>query len=222
MDVIIRVSVIRPFAIKNMVSLLHDSSLLGDSPTEPGGNCEVLNAAAWTVGEFALLVDDPVSLTAALLQPRVASYPGHIVAAFVQATLKLLARALSPREVNYTLTPNGNDADTPADTPLGYEPTARVSPQSAHRMIELIQQRLPAFSQSTEIEVQERACFVLELIQLYLALGGEKISEEFAVLFDEPLNPVAAKSQKKVIFFFFFWEVNFFFFFFFLDGRRQR
>jgi AP-3 complex subunit delta-1 len=69
MDVIIRVKVVRPQGVRQMVqiyiysilydadgneqaALLRDMSLVSDLPAA-GGNCEVLYAAGWLVGEFA-------------------------------------------------------------------------------------------------------------------------------------------------------------------------
>src|SRR5690554_1576298 len=72
MDVIIRVKMIRPYGIRNMLSLLRDIKLLSDSVIE-GGHCEVLYSAAWCVGEFSSEVQDTLAAIEALLQPAVAS-----------------------------------------------------------------------------------------------------------------------------------------------------
>jgi AP-3 complex subunit delta-1 len=76
-DVVIRVEMVRQYGVKQMVSLLKSVDLLSDNLAE-GGNCEVLYAAAWLVGEFASSITDQGAVVNAILQPRSASLPGHI------------------------------------------------------------------------------------------------------------------------------------------------
>jgi len=67
-------------------------------------------------------------------------------------------------------------------------------------IIKIMHARLPLFTQSQHLEVQERACFVSEVLTLYVDLQttGDSIGSELASVFEEPLNPVSSKSQKKV------------------------
>ena len=51
LDVTIRVKDVRPFAVKQMATILDNMNVLVMSNTK-GGVCEVLYAAAWIVGEF--------------------------------------------------------------------------------------------------------------------------------------------------------------------------
>ncbi len=61
------------------------------SAVQKNGICEVLYAAAYVTGEFAEHLDDPLPVLEALLQPRVASLPGHIQSVYVHNALKLYA-----------------------------------------------------------------------------------------------------------------------------------
>jgi len=179
LDVAIRVKVIRAIAVKNSVSLLKDQMLVSDSPGKDT-LFEVLYAAAWIVGEFAEYLEDFIEVTEALLQPRVSSLPGHIQSVYMHNLLKLVAFK-SGNLSEEGVTPTGDDKEL--DT-----------------MLELIKTRLPVFTQSVNLETQERACFALELVQLIIEArqAGTEISTDLLSLFKEPLNPVAENAQGRV------------------------
>lgn len=67
----------------------------------------------------------------------------------------------------------------------------------------LLTQALTVFTQSVHLEVQERACFALEILKLYGTLrvssSSEEVAAELAALFDGTLNPVAKGAQRKVV-----------------------
>lgn len=76
-----------------------------------------------------------------------------------------------------------------------------VTPENISEASDVITSRLTAFTESVHLEVQERACFVLEVLRLYNKLKDDDdgaISAELAALFEEPLNPVAKGAIKKV------------------------
>ena len=60
--------------------------------------------------------------------------------------------------------------------------------------------RLPQFSSSGDIEVQERATCLLQLAQILQKsiANEESLTQELLVLFAGDMNPVAPKAQKKV------------------------
>jgi len=183
MDVIIRVNIVRPFGIKNMISLLRDTQILSDNLRE-GGNCEVLYSAAWVVGEFATFVDNILSVIESLLQPRVVHLPPHIQSVYMQSVLKLFATAIGGSKQPHE---------------EGMEESSSSPNEKLDEIKNVMKARLPLFTQSQHLEVQERACFVLEILNLCndMDLNGSQIGAEVASLFDEPLNPVAKATQKK-------------------------
>jgi AP-3 complex subunit delta-1 len=98
----------------------------------------VLYAAAWVTGEFAEHLDDPLPVLDMLLQPSVATLPGHIQGVYVHNALKL------------------------------YAATARKTPpneQTLAQMRTTILDKLVVFVHSGDLEVQERAVAVREIIQ---------------------------------------------------------
>lgn len=173
MDVTIRVKAIRPYAVQ-CLSLLLTSSELMSGQMEKNRVCEVLFAAAWISGEFSEQLPDINVTLEAMLQPKATSLPGHIQAVYVQNIAKLYAKLLANQEED-------EDGDTKS-------------------VSEMLVEKLPIFVQSADLEVQERASCILQLIKYVLKLQGKGVdcSEEVSSLFRGELNPVASKAQKKV------------------------
>ena len=61
-------------------------------------------------------------------------------------------------------------------------------------------EKLPVFILSGDLEVQERACCILQLMKYIVKLQGKgaSVAGELLALFAGELNPVASKAQKKV------------------------
>ncbi|XP_053152481.1 AP-3 complex subunit delta-1 isoform X2 [Hemicordylus capensis] len=174
LDVAIRVKAIRKFAVSQMAMLLDNAHLLA-SNTQRNGICEVLYAAAWICGEFSEHLEEPHQTLEAMLRPKVTTLPGHIQAVYVQNMVKLYASILQQKEQ------------------AGEQ---EVAQQATQMMIE----RLPQFVQSADLEVQERASCILQLMKYIhkLQIKEVPVAEEVIALFAGELNPVAPKAQKKV------------------------
>ncbi|XP_058941253.2 AP-3 complex subunit delta-1 isoform X1 [Pocillopora verrucosa] len=174
MDVTIRVKAIRPYGVQ-CLSLLLDNNELLSGQMEKNRVCEVLYAAAWISGEFSEHLPDIHSTLEAMLQTKVTSLPGHIQAVYVQNIAKLYAKLLASE---------AEEEEEDEKTSVG----------------EMLVERLPVFVQSADLEVQERASCILQLIKYVLKLQGKGVActDEVSSLFRGELNPVAAKAQKKV------------------------
>lgn len=177
LDVAIRVQAIRSFAVAQMAVLLENSHLLA-SNSQRNGICEVLYAAAWLCGEFPDELGDPKSVLDAMLKPKITALPGHIQSVYVQNIVKIYANIIKRAE---------EAGDTEVVKEVG----------------EILQEKLPMFIQSSDLEVQERACCMVQLVKYVLKLHDKGatlsgIAEEITTLFAGELNPVAAKAQKKV------------------------
>eukprot|EP00163_Fabomonas_tropica_P032177 TRINITY_DN7967_c0_g2_i1.p1 TRINITY_DN7967_c0_g2~~TRINITY_DN7967_c0_g2_i1.p1 ORF type:complete len:1234 (-),score=421.05 TRINITY_DN7967_c0_g2_i1:309-4010(-) len=178
-DVIVRVRAVRTFGVKSMVILLRDPALMDDLLAGSGDSrAEVLLGAAWLCGEFPDAVADPVLVVDTLLQPRVTSLPAQIQAVFMQNVLKLWVDALKRVQA-------GTDA---------------AASQHLTDMVRVMEDRLPLFTQSVHVEVQERAMTCTQLLQLQqaAAVTGTDITSELATIVADELNPVAPKAQRKV------------------------
>uniref|UniRef100_G1QNK3 AP-3 complex subunit delta-1 n=1 Tax=Nomascus leucogenys TaxID=61853 RepID=G1QNK3_NOMLE len=174
LDVAIRVKAIRKFAVSQMSALLDSAHLLASS-TQRNGICEVLYAAAWICGEFSEHLQEPHHTLEAMLRPKVTTLPGHIQAVYVQNVVKLYASILQQKE-------QAGEAE------------------GAQGVTQLMVDRLPQFVQSADLEVQERASCILQLVKHIQKLQAKDVpvAEEVSALFAGELNPVAPKAQKKV------------------------
>lgn len=174
LDVAIRVKAIRGFAVAQMATLLDNAHLLTGN-MQRMGICEVLYAAAWICGEFSEHLENPMQTLEAMLRPKVATLPGHIQAVYVQNAAKLFATVLKSQEGN-------------------------TNSSAAQETSQLMIDRLPVFVQSANLEVQERASCILQLVKYIQKLQQKdvEVAEEVSALFAGELNPVAPKAQKKV------------------------
>uniref|UniRef100_A0A8C9FC78 AP-3 complex subunit delta-1 n=1 Tax=Pavo cristatus TaxID=9049 RepID=A0A8C9FC78_PAVCR len=174
LDVAIRVKAIRKFAVSQMAMLLDNAHLIA-SNTQRNGICEVLYAAAWICGEFSEHLEEANQTLEAMLRPKVTTLPGHIQAVYVQNMVKLYASILQQKE-------QAGDKE------------------AAQEITQLMIERLPQFVQSADLEVQERASCILQLIKYIQKLQVKEVpvAEEVIALFAGELNPVAPKAQKKV------------------------
>ena len=185
LDISIRVKAIRAVSVTNMVSLLRDPRLLTDSHVSNSLQ-EVLYAAAYIVGEFAELVDDHFQVVEYLLQPRVAQLRPHIQSIFILNSLKLFSFVAGQVD---------GAPEDPADEEEEFDQ------EYLQDMIDLMKDCLPLLTKSVHTEVQERACFTLELVnsmEQQMKDNQSGLGVAISCIFDEPLNPVAPKAQRKV------------------------
>ncbi|XP_067872412.1 AP-3 complex subunit delta-1 isoform X2 [Heterodontus francisci] len=174
LDVAIRVKAIRGFAVSQMAMLLDNGHLLAGN-MQRNGICEVLYAAAWICGEFSEYLQEPNQTLEAMLKSKVTTLPGHIQAVYVQNAGKLYASVLQQNE-------QAGDKE------------------AAQEITQMLIDKLPQFVQNADLEVQERASCILQLIKYIQKLQAKDVpvAEEVMALFAGELNPVAHKAQKKV------------------------
>ncbi|GAB1606310.1 AP-3 complex subunit delta-1-like isoform X1 [Argonauta hians] len=167
LDVAIRVQTIRDFAVQQMAVLLDNSHVLA-SNSQRNGICEVLYAAAWICGEFSEYLKDPKSTLEAMLRPKITALPGHIQSVYVQNLVKLYSNILKKAEEE-------EDDATMKETG------------------QMLLDKLPMFIQSADLEVQERACCVLQLVKYVMKLQekGNHLAEEIACLYEGYSNAAA-------------------------------
>lgn len=184
LDVAVRVEDSRPFALQTLLPLLADPVLFQNAKMESGGAFgtgsvssaasaaakagaemaaaaavegsavatfasgragagQVLYAAAWVVGEYCSIIPPQMhgAVIDALLQPSVALLPPAVQAVYVQCALKILAAAanLSSKE-------------------------GKAGQESFLKLAASVLERLNPFAQSADVEVQERACLVQQLL----------------------------------------------------------
>lgn len=185
-DIALRVESVRRDVVRVSRGLLVDPALLG-RPALQG----VLCAAAWIVGEFidrAPLV--PFEILEALLQPRTRLLPFSVHAVYLQGVLKVF--------VSYAKRNSRGESKDPEQEESGER-------GSLHAAVELIKQNVTPLVSSVDMEVQERACNVLGLIQPFedpsnagrMKEAFETIAALSEVLSME-LGPVSVHAQGRV------------------------
>ncbi|KAI6031280.1 adaptin N terminal region-domain-containing protein [Pisolithus microcarpus] len=139
-DVVGRVRAVRAYAVKLMVKLLSDETLLVHAG-EPGSCSEVLWAAAWICGEYCSELLAPEELLPYLLHSEVANLDPDTVAVYLQAATKVFGFWSTEAAQQWT--------DDLLDKIKG--------------AVDSVMERLEDFVSSPHIEVQERAANILQL-----------------------------------------------------------
>lgn len=213
LDVAIRVEVIRPFVVSQMAILLDNmhvfttvnaASVGLKSSKNATDICEVLFAATWICGEFAVYLNEPFKTMDSMLKSKVTNLPGHIQSVFVQNIFKLYVHIITKI---YTAS-NELEGENGEEEEDGAFRLSVEGLDECKRITQYVIERTQIFEQSADIEVQERACSMLQILK-YINKIFEKVGEneelreqridlELKSLFDGELNPVAPKAQRKV------------------------
>ena len=210
LDVAIRVESIRPFMVAQMAILLDNihvfttSSMANNTNSSAAAKnssssdiCEVLYAATWICGEFPAHLADPAKTMESMLKSKVTNLPGHIQSAFVQNVFKLYSHIIT------RIFQSSNESES--DFVL-----SEAGLDECKRLTQYVSEKIQLFEQNADIEVQERACTMLQILKYVSKVlekqnadegelsAAQRIDLEVAALFEGELNPVAAKAQRKV------------------------
>jgi len=170
LDVAIRVESIRPFIVSQMSILLdniHVFTATSLNTGEASSICEVLYAATWICGEFAEHVQNPNRTMEAMLISKVNNLPGHIQAAFVHNVFKLYSHLIG-KIYSESMT----DVDT-----------VRLSADDldeCRRLTEFVLSGVSAFELNADIEVQERACTMVQVLKYVQKMLEKHLNEDKA------------------------------------------
>ncbi|KAI9091451.1 Clathrin/coatomer adaptor, adaptin-like protein, partial [Phlyctochytrium arcticum] len=176
-DVAVRVQEVRELTVERMQQLLKSDELLATA-SEPANNTGVLCAAAWITGEYCQFLSPPLDTVSRLLHPSIARLDPPTQAVCIHNAFKIYAHWA-------TADPGSAPPDCAIHT-------------------EMVLKYLSPFRLSTDLEVQERACNVTELLQLVSSAaqtehGIVPVLNSFKILFEEEINPLAPKAQRRVL-----------------------
>ena len=187
-DIALRVESVRTDVVRASRGLLVDPALLG-RPALQG----VLCAAAWIVGEY--IEKAPLGsyeILEALLQPRTRLLPFSVHAVYLQGVLKVF--------VSYA-----NQHSSFEKTKVLEQEEAIIKGESLRAAVELIKANVAPLVNSVDMEVQERACNVLGLLQPFEDFNDAgRMQEGFETLaalskvFSLELRPVSVHAQGRV------------------------
>ncbi|KIP11664.1 hypothetical protein PHLGIDRAFT_82909, partial [Phlebiopsis gigantea 11061_1 CR5-6] len=141
MDITARVRGARRYAVQLMIKLLCDDTFLANA-SEEGSCAEALWAAAWICGEYCGELSDPHKLFEYLLQPAVLRLAPDTIAVYLQSALKVFGSWCAE------LADRWDDDDL-----------SRIK-----SVVDTLIERVGAFASSPDIEVQERAANILQLL----------------------------------------------------------
>ncbi|KAI8918934.1 adaptin N terminal region-domain-containing protein [Entophlyctis helioformis] len=198
-DICVRVRDVVPFAVDAMAKLVTDSELLDKAGREPN-NSDVLYGAAWVVGEYCEHLADPLDVMDAMLSPRVALLSPATQAVYIHNFLKL-----------YVWWAAGKPSVAASQQK---QPPRHLPPFSVDG-IPLAVERLQAFTTSADLEVQDRASMVIEILKMVQAEVEAETKTESAAVADDHADagrlrldmpgwfaaevvPVNAKAQRRV------------------------
>jgi len=201
LDVALRVRDVRRFASRVMISFLRDPRYYVN-PFE-GGVCEILDASVWVLAEFfrdTMIECDPLQVLELMLATRVAQMPARIQATFMQNTLKFFSKMVAGEAALKAEEEEDDEEDEEEEEEEEPVKVEACKPEVLKEAAQMMLNKLPLFTHSTHVEVQERACLALQLAKLYLTNieGGSDIGGQLFALFDEALLPVSKAAQRKV------------------------
>ena len=120
--------------------------LVGSAGVRANSAAEVLYAAAWICGEFSSHLSNPAETLRSMFRGRVTTLPGHIQAVYIQNGLKLFSN----------ITRDALQGEKEAD---GSE-RERVT-----ELAKYLEAKMSDLVVSSDLEVQERASSVLEVLR---------------------------------------------------------
>jgi len=182
-DIVVRVPLVRPYAVTLALGLLDRSSASSTSAdteanivNKDSGSMDlatpVVGACAYIIGEYHEAFEAPAE------------------AMFVKAAKAMLV----PKQIQ-NLEPAIQTQCVWAVTKI-YLGASKHAPGAVKEIYELLAEKLPAFIQSTHVDVAERAALSLHLANFSKG-DAAKVSIGLA-LFEEPLLPVQADAQAGV------------------------
>ena len=134
--------------------------LVGSAGARTNSAAEVLYAAAWICGEFSAHLSNPAETLRSMFRGRVTSLPGHIQAVYIQNGLKLFS--------NIT-----------RDALLEEKEEKEAGESERERIIDLakyLEAKMSDLVVSSDLEVQERASSVLEVLRYVIGqLEGDSL-----------------------------------------------
>ena len=183
----VRVDAVRPEVVMTATSFLSTSGSDNGFPNISIGGRQILQHAAWVVGEYASHVPDPSTTMADLIHPRILGLPSHCLCSYLFAIPKILIAMTSHDRLSWTP-----------------ERKSMVSLLLA-RVIYFLEPLAP----HPDLEVQNRAVELLELLRLTAQAVSDHVDADPhgpllltsvlpSLYGGEELKPVAADAQGKI------------------------
>jgi hypothetical protein len=108
--------------------------------------------------KFPSFISDNVSVIESLLQPKAAQLPSHVQSVYMQSILKIFSAIVSSDSHPSPSPFSKNLISTDEEVEVTSTPTTTAAASNEHieEIVKVLHSRLPLFSQSEYLEVQER------------------------------------------------------------------
>ena len=135
--------------------------LVGSAGARTNSAAEVLYAAAWICGEFSAHLSNPAETLRSMFRGRVTSLPGHIQAVYIQNGLKLFSN----------ITRDALQEEKEAGGGGAESAKMRITDLAKY-----LEAKMSDLVVSSDLEVQERASSVLEVLRYVIGqLEGDSL-----------------------------------------------
>lgn len=189
-NIMVRVPDVRYFAMNLLKTIVKSNNFL-----QMKSVASLLIESAWCLGEYCyyLTYEETIEMLKHFINPKHSSLNPEVQAAFIQAALKLFVEILDPRD------PADIEDVDDDDEVISIEKTPLEDDDLVNLLAE-IDTTLTPFAQSSHLEVQERACFLLAILRQFEKFKDEgiNITEELREMFNEVLLPVNPKAQGLI------------------------
>eukprot|EP00842_Homolaphlyctis_polyrhiza_P000374 jgi/Hompol1/1337/HPOL_003246-RA len=193
-EICVRVKEIVPLAVATLSKMLADTQLIESAASETN-NSAVLYGAAWVVGEYCEYLASPRDTLDSMLMPQIDLLAPTLHAVYLQNILKVFTYWVRGK-----LDSNTGAATAVAAAPVGYLADEFLA--VAQRIVD----RFTFFTTSPDLEVQDRASTMIEILKLVITEAGDASSfagqtcmlDMLPLLFQGEFNPVAPKAQTRV------------------------
>ncbi|EAL49830.2 Adapter-related protein complex 3 (AP-3) subunit, putative [Entamoeba histolytica HM-1:IMSS] len=189
-NIMVRVPDIRLFGITLLKTIITSHNFL-----QMASGSNLLVECAWCVGEYIyyLTSEETLQMLRHLINVKHTSLNPDVQASFLEAAFKTFIEVVDPRDPA-----DIEEADD--DDEVISIPKTKLSDDDLTNLLAEIDSTLTPFAQSTHLEVQERACFMLAIVRQFESLReqGIDVIDELRYLNDEILLPVNPKAQSLI------------------------
>ena len=189
-NIMVRVPDIRYFGMTLLKTIVKSNNFL-----QMASGSSLLVECAWCIGEYCyyLTSEETLEMMKHFINQKHSSLHPEVQAAFLESALKIFIELIDPRD------PANVEEGDDDDEVITIE-KEKIEGDDLTNLLAEIDSTLTPFAQSTHLEVQERACFLLAIIRQFehLREEGIDITAELRYLNNEVLLPVNPKAQSLI------------------------
>ncbi|KAL7716863.1 AP-3 complex subunit delta [Entamoeba marina] len=188
-NIMVRVPDVRYFGMNLLKTIVRSNNFL-----QMSSGTNLLVQCSWCVGEYVyyLSSDETLQMLRHFLSSKHCALSPEVQSSFIQAAFKLFIEVVDPRNPSVI---DEFDEEDEFEIEKG-----KLDEDDLTNLLAELDATLTPFAQSTHLEVQERACFLLAIIRQFESLrsNGVDLTSELRYLNQEVLLPVNPNAQSLV------------------------